>query len=92
MPYERLRPALDLIITSVAERRMAEIKGSHSLTEDLGFDSLRLMQLFAAIDERFDGVDLTPWFARCAAAGADTVDGLCAFIAAATGATAPQGA
>ena len=44
-----------------------------SLTYALGFDSLRLMQFFAGVEELYPGVALEDWFIEHSTDGQDTI-------------------
>ncbi len=44
-----------------------------SLTQALGFDSLRLMQFFAGIEQFYPGIALEDWFIETSTDGRDTL-------------------
>lgn len=57
----------------ICEGGVAEIELGMSLTRDLGFDSMKLMQFFAGIEESFPGIALEDWFIDHSSGGRDTV-------------------
>jgi acyl carrier protein len=65
-------------IIGVSSRR---ISGGESLTDDLGMDSLHLMQLFSTVDSEIGAIDMMPWLVSSSTSGLDTVDALYNYIA-----------
>jgi hypothetical protein len=79
-----VREMTDRLITVIKEAvgsGPGRIHDTHSLTIDLGMDSLELMNLFALIERRIGPVDLMPWMVGSAVPGRDTVDSLSRYVA-----------
>jgi acyl carrier protein len=57
-----------------------EVTELASLTSDLGMDSFLLESLISALKEELGEIEFTPWYARAARRGGDTVGGLVSFI------------
>ena len=72
----RLLGAIDRIRGGLSEK----VSDDHSLTVDLGMDSLHLMELFQIIDEEIGNVELMSWLIGSSSGGRDTVDGLCRYL------------
>jgi hypothetical protein len=72
----RLLRAIDRILGGVS----GKVSDDHSLTVDLGMDSLHLMELFQIIDAEIGNVELMPWLILSSSGGRDTVDGLCRYL------------
>ena len=51
-----------------------------SLTRTLAFDSLKLMQFFAGIEQLYPGIALEDWFVEHSTDGRDTVDSAAAYM------------
>jgi acyl carrier protein len=58
----------------ISEGSKAEINMSMSLTRDLSFDSMKLMQFFAGIEDLYPGVALEDWFIENSSGGRDTIE------------------
>jgi hypothetical protein len=72
-----LRSALMRVDRNLPAEAIVE---SSSLVYDLGLDSLRLEEVIALIKHEVSDTDLTPWYARAARGGQDTVAGLLDFL------------
>jgi Phosphopantetheine attachment site len=57
-----------------------QVVPSASLFHDLGFDSLTFEKLIARVEASLADQDLTPWYARAARGGEDTVGSLLEFL------------
>jgi hypothetical protein len=57
-----------------------QVVPSASLFHDLGFDSLTFEKLIARVEASLVHKDLTPWYARAARGGEDTVGSLIDFL------------
>lgn len=68
----------------ISEGRIAPIEMRMSLTRDLGFDSLKLMQFFAGIEELHGGISLEDWFIEHSSGGHDTIGSVVRHLAQAT--------
>ncbi|MBB3019335.1 acyl carrier protein [Microvirga lupini] len=51
-----------------------------SLTRTLAFDSLKLMQFFAGIEQLYPGIALEDWFVEHSTDGRDTLDSAVAYM------------
>ena len=51
-----------------------------SLTRTLAFDSLKLMQFFAGIEQLYPGIALEEWFVEHSTDGRDTLDSAVAYM------------
>jgi hypothetical protein len=58
---------------SLMENSATPIGMGMSLTQDLGFDSIKLMQFFAGIEDTHPGVALEDWFLEHSYGGRDTI-------------------
>ncbi|KLK92299.1 hypothetical protein AA309_15025 [Microvirga vignae] len=67
----------------ISEGSIAHIEMSMSLTRDLAFDSMKLMQFFAGTEELYSGIALEDWFIEHSAGGRDTIGSVVQYIAAA---------
>lgn len=52
-----------------------------SLTRDLRFDSMKIMQFFAGTEELYGGIALEDWFIEHSESGRDTLDNAVRYIA-----------
>lgn len=69
------------IISSISQEvGPDDVKESSSLTQDLGFDSLRLEMLITSIKDGLLDTEFTPWYVRASRRGEDTVASLIDFI------------
>ncbi|NIX77587.1 acyl carrier protein [Microvirga terricola] len=66
---------------TILEKNAVEIEPGMSLTRDLGFDSMQLMQFFAGIETRYPAVILEDWFIAHASGARDTVGSVADYIA-----------
>ena len=57
-----------------------DVSESCSLTQDLGFDSLRLEMLITSIKDGLLDTEFTPWYVRASRRGEDTISSLIDFI------------
>ncbi|PVE24103.1 hypothetical protein DC522_12475 [Microvirga sp. KLBC 81] len=67
----------------IGEGSIAKVEMSMSLTRDLAFDSMKLMQFFAGTEELYSGIALEDWFIEHSAGGRDTIGSVARYIAAA---------
>ncbi|WP_152568882.1 hypothetical protein [Microvirga sp. BSC39] len=51
-----------------------------SLTRTLAFDSLKLVQFFAGVEQLYPGIALEDWFVEHSADGRDTLDSAAAYM------------
>jgi acyl carrier protein len=58
----------------ICEGGVGKIEAGMSLTRDLGFDSMKLMQFFAGIEDFYPGIALEEWFIQHSSGGRDTID------------------
>lgn len=65
----------------ISDGSLSRIDTSMSLTADLGFDSMKLMQFFAGIEDLYPGVTLEDWFIGNSSGGRDTVESVVRYIA-----------
>ncbi|MXQ12533.1 acyl carrier protein [Microvirga makkahensis] len=65
----------------ISEGSLARIEMGMSLTRDLRFDSLQLMQFFSGIEELYGGLALEDWFIECSSGGRDTIGSVVSYIA-----------
>jgi acyl carrier protein len=70
------------IICSVLDRTSISFELEHSLTIDIGFDSMQLMQFFAGIEKHYPKIALEHWFLEQSQEGQDTIASLLRFISA----------
>lgn len=68
----------------ISEGTIPHIEMSMSLTRDLGFDSMKLMQFFAGIEEFYPGITLEDWFIGHSSDGRDTIGSVVHYLAEAT--------
>lgn len=63
------------------DRAPARIESTHSFVNDLGFDSMRIVVLGLALEDRFERpVLLDEWIARCSDPAELTVASLCEWL------------
>jgi acyl carrier protein len=60
---------------------MAHIDIKMSLTQDLGFDSMKLMEFFAGIEDLYPGIALEEWFIEHSSGGRDTIGSVVYYLA-----------
>ena len=79
---EKIHEGVVAAIRSVArERAPARIEPEHSFVTDLGFDSMRIVVLGLALEDRFErAVLLDEWIARCNDPADLTVASLCEWL------------
>jgi acyl carrier protein len=65
----------------ISEGHSAPIDMDMSLTRDLGFDSMKLMQFFAGIEELYAGIALEDWFIAHSSNGRDTIGSVVRHVA-----------
>ncbi len=65
----------------ISEGRVSQIDMGMSLTRDLRFDSLQLMQFFSGIEEYYTGLALEDWFIEHSTGGRDTIGSVVSHIA-----------
>ncbi len=66
---------------SIDGHKTADIAIDVSLTRTLAFDSLKLMQFFAGIEQLYPGIALEDWFIEHSTDGGDTLDSAVAYMA-----------
>lgn len=69
------------LTAQILDRQEIDLKSEQSLTVDLGFDSMQLMQFFAGIENYYPKVRLEEWFLEQSLEGQDTIGSLQQFIA-----------
>ncbi len=65
----------------ISEGSITSIDPRMSLTRDLGFDSMKLMQFFVGIEEIYPGVVLEEWFMDHSSGGRDTIGSVIQYLA-----------
>jgi acyl carrier protein len=65
--------SISAICRTLNENSKSTICMDMSLTHSLGFDSLKLMQFFAGVEELFPDAALEDWFIEHSADGRDTL-------------------
>ncbi|MCG7394121.1 hypothetical protein MHY87_14525 [Microvirga sp. ACRRW] len=65
----------------ISEGSITHIDMNMSLTRDLSFDSMKLMQFFAGIEDLYAGIALEDWFIAHSSCGRDTVGSVVRFVA-----------
>lgn len=65
----------------ISDGSITHIEMSMSLTRDLAFDSMKLMQFFAGTEELYSGIALEDWFIEQSAGGRDTIGSVVQYIA-----------
>lgn len=68
----------------ISEGRVTHVEMDLSLTRDLAFDSMKLMQFFAGIEELYDGIALEDWFIEHSSGGRDTIGSVVRYLSQAT--------
>ena len=66
---------------SLGENGKTSITLDMSLTRSLDFDSMKLMQFFAGIEDLYAGIALEDWFIAHSSGGRDTVGSVVRFVA-----------
>jgi acyl carrier protein len=59
---------------------LPHLEMSMSLTRDLSFDSMKLMQFFAGIEELYSGIVLEDWFIEHSSGGRDTIGSIVRYV------------
>lgn len=65
----------------IIEGSMPHIEMGMSLTRDLAFDSMKLMQFFAGVEELYSEIALEDWFIEHSTDGRDTIGSVVQYIA-----------
>jgi acyl carrier protein len=65
----------------IGDGGMAHIDIKMSLTQDLGFDSMKLMEFFAGIEDLYPGIALEEWFIEHSSGGRDTIGSVVYYLA-----------
>jgi len=60
---------------------ISHIEMNMSLTRDLGFDSMKLMQFFSGIEDLYSGIALEHWFIEHSSGGRDTIGSVVRYVA-----------
>jgi len=68
------------LVCQILDRQEIGLQPEQSLTADLGFDSMQLMQFFAGIENYYPKVRLEEWFLEQSQEGQDTIASLHDFI------------
>ncbi|MBB4041693.1 hypothetical protein GGR34_003371 [Microvirga flocculans] len=76
---------------SLDENGPAPIGMDMSLTHTLGFDSLKLMQFFAGVEQLYPGVALEEWFIEHSTDGRDTLRNAVSYLTRFIGPSATRG-
>lgn len=66
---------------SIAGNKTADIAIDVSLTRTLAFDSLKLMEFFAGVEQIYPGIALEDWFIEHSTNGQDTLGSAVAYMA-----------
>jgi len=69
------------LCTWITEGSVPRIELSMSLTRDLRFDSMKIMQFFAGMEELYGGIALEDWFIEHSEGGRDTIGSVVGYIA-----------
>lgn len=69
------------LCTWISEGRVPAIEAGMSLTHDLHFDSLQLMQFFSGVEELYADLALEEWFIEHSSGGCDTIASAVSYIA-----------
>ncbi|MFC1459656.1 hypothetical protein ACETIH_23745 [Microvirga arabica] len=69
------------VCQSIDENKTPDLAMDVSLTRTLAFDSLKLMQFFAGVEQLYPGIALEDWFVEHSADGRDTLDSAAAYLA-----------
>lgn len=81
---EHLRALVADLIAIKPTLRPDDIGPSSSLTEDLGFGSIELVELASRIRDKYPGFDLRHWLARAVEPAADSISSMATLLAEAT--------
>jgi acyl carrier protein len=81
---EHLRALVTDLIAIKPTLRPEDIDPASSLTEDLGFGSLELVELASRIRDNYPGFDLTRWLVQAVEPAADSVLSMAMLLAEAT--------
>jgi acyl carrier protein len=65
---------------AIDETNKASIAIDASLTHTLGFDSLKLLQFFAGMEQLYPGIALEDWFIEHSADGRDTLGNAVSYL------------
>jgi acyl carrier protein len=65
----------------ISEGSITHVEMDMSLTRDLGFDSMKLMQFFAGIEDSYPGIALEDWFIENSSSGRDTIGSVVHYVA-----------
>ncbi|MBF9234636.1 acyl carrier protein [Microvirga alba] len=68
---------------TILDKGAPNIEPGMSLTRDLGFDSMQLMQFFAGIETHYPAIVLEDWFIAHYAGARDTVGSVADYVASA---------
>jgi acyl carrier protein len=64
----------------ITEGSVTQVDMGMSLTRDLGFDSMKIMQFFAGIEDFYPGIALEDWFIENSASGRDTIGSVVGYV------------
>ncbi|HZH09690.1 MAG TPA: hypothetical protein VEZ24_04920 [Microvirga sp.] len=78
------------LCTWISEGSITRVEMRMSLTRDLRFDSMKLMQFFAGIEELYMGIALEDWFIEHSSGGCDTIGSAVRYLTKATALVAAQ--
>jgi acyl carrier protein len=78
---ERVRALAAHLVAVKPSLRIEDIAAASSLTENLGFDSMDLVQLAGRIRDSYPGFDLRAWLANAVQTQVDSVGSMAAMLA-----------
>jgi hypothetical protein len=81
MHHPSILSAVTNLCRTILENDGLRIAPEHSLTLDLGFDSMHLMQFFAGIEDLYPSLSLEAWFLEHAGGARDTVGSVVGYMA-----------
>jgi acyl carrier protein len=65
----------------ISEGSVTQVEMEMSLTRDLAFDSMKIMQFFAGIEDFYPGIALEDWFIENSSGGRDTIGSVVGYVA-----------
>jgi acyl carrier protein len=65
---------------SLIENGNLTIQAEMSLAHDLDFDSVKLMQFFAGVEDLYPGIALEDWFIEHSSSGQDTIRSVVSYL------------
>jgi acyl carrier protein len=70
----------DYLVAAKPTLDRTAVRPDSSLTADLGFDSLDLVELASRLSRQYESVDLLPWITGAMGPGGDRVSSLAAYL------------